>query len=331
MTQHDRFALIQAVFKRERTEKVPFSLWKHFVEADKTPEGLAEAQLNFQKRFNPDLMKISPHGSYCVVDFGGILGDYNPVSGSRICVRTPILSLDDWETLEPVDPNAGEFAAQVKAVQLIHQQVENEVPTMMTIFSPFMVASKLDPALLEHLAQNRALLREQIHMLTKLMREFCSAVLDAGSDGLFLATQHFNTNLNPSDLNEFEFHPLKAILEQFKRRTAFNVLHLHGDFPFFRQATELPHVSAINWHDQRTTPSLLEARRDFDKGLLGGLDEMGVIRTGTPADIKQAIYSVYKQFNDWGLMFAPGCVLPLDVPDINIQAAAEAINALTPH
>ncbi|MFX0185289.1 MAG: uroporphyrinogen decarboxylase family protein, partial [Candidatus Hodarchaeota archaeon] len=150
MAELDRFSLIKATFNHERTEKVPYSLWKHFVEADKTPEGLAQAQHDFQKKFDSDIMKISPHGSYCVVDFGGILGEYSPVSGSRICERTPILSLSDWETIEPVDPNEGEFGAQIKAVELIYQQVENEVPTMMTIFSPFMVASKLDPAILEH-------------------------------------------------------------------------------------------------------------------------------------------------------------------------------------
>ncbi|MFW9856977.1 MAG: uroporphyrinogen decarboxylase family protein, partial [Candidatus Thorarchaeota archaeon] len=190
--------------------------------------------------------------------------------------------------------------------------------------------SKLDPALLEHLVQDRTLLKEQIQMLTKLMSEFCGAVLDAGSDGLFLTTQHFNSLLSASSLNDFEFQPLKALLDQYHHKSAFNVLHLHGNSPFFHKATELPHVSAINWHDQRTKPSLLEARQHFDRGLLGGLDEMGILKTGTRGDIEQAIYSIHRQFNDWGLMFAPGCVLPLDIPDEHLTWVAEAINSLQP-
>jgi uroporphyrinogen decarboxylase len=330
MSKIDRFSLIKAAFNCEKTEKIPYSLWKHFIKADKTPQGLAQAQLDFQQKFASDLMKISPHGSYCVVDFGGILGDYRPVSGSRICDRAPILSLSDWETLEPVNPNEGEFGAQVKAVELIHRQVENEVPTMMTIFSPFMVASKLDPAILEHLYQDLELLHNQIIMLTKLMTEFAGAVLDAGADGLFIATQHLNVSLHQEELQKFEFQPMESILKQCNDKSTFNVLHLHGENPYFRLATEFSNIDGINWHDQRTTPTLPEARHDFKGGLLGGLDEMNVIRTGSKEDIKQKILAVYRQFNDRGLIFAPGCVLPQDVPEDNLKAVIEIINSLVP-
>jgi uroporphyrinogen decarboxylase len=330
MAKIDRFSLIKATFKLQKTEKVPYALWKHFPEADKTAEGLARAQLDFQEQFASDLMKISPHGSYCVVDFGGILGDYRPISGSRICDRPPISSLDDWETLEPVDPNDGEFGAQVKAVKLIHNQVENEIPTMMTSFSPFMVASKLDPSLLDHLVADRQLLISQISMLTKVMSEFASSVLDAGSDGLFIATQHFNSVLSPEDLKNFEFQPMKLILNHVTKKSSFNVLHLHGEEPFFSSATELPNIHAINWHDQQTPPNLREARQEFSGGLLGGLDEMTILRKSDKVGIQESIQTNYKQFSDRGLIFAPGCVLPLDVPDNNLKTVIDTINSFKP-
>ena len=137
MTSSGKYNTLKAVVNQQVTEKVPYAVWKHFVEADRTPEDLAKAQLHFQERFDSVFMKISPHGSYCVVDFGGILGGYRPVSGSRICDRPPILSLDDWETLEPVDPHDGEFGKQIKAVELITRETENMVPTVMTVFSPW--------------------------------------------------------------------------------------------------------------------------------------------------------------------------------------------------
>ncbi|MFX0150260.1 MAG: uroporphyrinogen decarboxylase family protein [Candidatus Hodarchaeota archaeon] len=330
MAEIDKFSLLKATFNNERTEKVPYSLWKHFVEADKTPEGLSHAQLEFQQKFDSDLMKISPHGSYCVVDFGGTLGGYRPISGSRICDRTPILTISDWETLEPVDPNEGEFGAQVKAVELIHHQIENVIPSMMTIFSPFMVASKLDPVILEHLLQDRTLIEEQINMLTKVMIEFAEAVLDAGADGLFIATQHFNTSLQHKDLQDFEFKPMKSLLLRISQRSTFNVLHLHGESPFFRLATELPNLQGINWHDQRTSPNLLEARQDFDGALLGGLDEMNVLRTGPEVEIQQSIATTYRRFNGRGLIFAPGCVLSQDITEINLGVVTDTINSLLP-
>ncbi len=328
MARIDRFSLIKAALKHQKTEKVPYALWKHFPEADKTSEGLASAQLNFQQKFASDLMKISPHGSYCVVDFGGILGDYRPISGSRICDKPPISTLSDWESLEPVDPNDGEFGAQIKAVELIHRQVENEVPTMMTVFSPFMVASKLDPSLLDHLIQDRQLLINQISMLTKIVSEYASSALDAGSDGLFIATQHLNSLLPKDDIEDFEFKPMKSVIQHVVKKSDFNVLHLHGENPYFRWATQLPYIDGINWHDQRTSPSLLEAREDFHGALLGGLDEMNLLRNGTKEDIIQSIETIFNQFNDYGLIIAPGCVLTLDTPENNLLQVIKTINSL---
>ena len=275
-------------------------------------------------------MKISPHGSYCVVDFGGILGDYRPISGSRICDRAPILSLSDWETLEPVDPNAGEFGEQIKAIELIHQKIENEVPSVMTIFSPFMVASKLDPNLLENLNQDRELILEQISMLTKLMGEFAASSLDAGANGLFLATQHFNQQLTTNNLKDFEFTPLTQILQKTNPKSIFTILHLHGETPYFRLATELPNIHAFNWHDQTTTPSLLEAKQDFDGVLIGGLDEMGLLREGSREAIGNQIRKVYRDYDDRGFIFAPGCVVPQDVTDETLKVVTERIKELQP-
>ncbi len=331
MDELDRFSLLNDTFKQQKTERVPYALWKHFPEADKTSDGLASAQLDFQYKFNSDIMKISPHGSYCVVDFGGILGGYRPISGSRICDRPPISSLSDWETLEPVDPNDGEFGVQIKAVKLIHQQVENVVPTMMTIFSPFMVASKLDPSLIEHISQDRQLLSSQIRMLSKLINDFAGAVLDAGANGLFLASQHFNVTLQHDDLQDFEFQPMKLLLLHVVKKSDFNVLHLHGDAPYFKLATELPHIHAINWHDQRTIPGLTEARQIFTGGLLGGIDEMDVLREGDEKEIQESIKNVYGEFTERGLIFSPGCVLSQDISDKTLKVVVDTITSLTPY
>ncbi|PWI49276.1 hypothetical protein CEE45_02730 [Candidatus Heimdallarchaeota archaeon B3_Heim] len=330
MTTSNKYTALEAVMKQQLTMEVPYAVWKHFVEADRTATGLAEAQLQFQKEFNSVFMKISPHGSYCVVDFGGILGGYRPISGSRICERVPILSLDDWETLEPVDPNEGEFGEQIKAVKIITRETEGKVPTVMTVFSPFMVASKLDPNLLENLSQDRDLLTSQLKMLTKVMNDFSRSALDAGADGLFLATQHFNEQLQLNDLQEFEYQPMESILSSSERKSFFNILHLHGENPYFRMASELPAIHAINWHDQQTSPALMEGRQDFNGALLGGLDEMGMIREGSSTQIQEAIYQIYREFDGRGLIFAPGCVLPQNFADEQINHVITAIASLQP-
>lgn len=330
MNKIDKFDLLSKVSKQEKTEKVPYALWKHFPEADKTAEGLSQAQLDFQQKYDSLFMKISPQGNYCIANWGAILGGYKPVSGARICERVPILSLDDWETLEPVDPNEGEFGVQIKAIELITRKTENIVPTVMTVFSPFMVASRLDPSVFEHMNQDHKLLSDQIKMLTGVMNEFAQTSLDAGANGLFVATQNFNESLSSSDLEEFEYNPMKDILLRSQQKSMFNILHLHGNNPYFHKASELPAVHAINWHDQTSRPSLVEGRQDFTGALVGGLDEMGILRTGKVEEIESTIQQVYQNFNGRGLIFGPGCVLPMDVPEEHIQRVVITISSLLP-
>ncbi|MHA2500681.1 MAG: hypothetical protein ACXAEL_14025, partial [Candidatus Hodarchaeales archaeon] len=65
----DKFDLIKEVFHGSGfTDTVPISVWKHFPNDDRTPKGLAAKELEFQKRFDPDLKKICFHGRYCCVD-----------------------------------------------------------------------------------------------------------------------------------------------------------------------------------------------------------------------------------------------------------------------
>ena len=141
----DKFDLIKKALKAEPTEKVPYAIWKHFPEFDKGSEGLLKAQMEFQNKFDSDIMKISISGRAFATDFGAELGGYDPDSGSRICVKYPIEGLEDWENIKKVDANGGEFGNQIKAMKLIHREVDGKVPTMMTVFSPFMVASQIDP------------------------------------------------------------------------------------------------------------------------------------------------------------------------------------------
>ena len=178
----DKFERIGNAFKSEPTDFVPYALWKHFPEYDKTPEGLFKAQMEFQKKYDSDIMKISIHGRTFVVDFGAELGGYNPDSGSRICTRAPIQNINDWETIEAVDPNSGELGKQLKAMELIGKEIEGKVPAMMTVFSPFMIASQMDAKVIEHYNEDPTLIRGQIKMLTSLLTDFIKGVIDAGSN-----------------------------------------------------------------------------------------------------------------------------------------------------
>src|SRR3989338_11597998 len=58
-----------------------FSLWKHFPEAEKSfdPKVLAEAHLDFQRKYNLDFIKFSPHQN----NFAKIFSSSGKASGVR--------------------------------------------------------------------------------------------------------------------------------------------------------------------------------------------------------------------------------------------------------
>ncbi|MFX1326155.1 MAG: uroporphyrinogen decarboxylase family protein [Promethearchaeota archaeon] len=320
----NKFELIEKAFKAETTERVPYAIWKHFPEFDKSPDGLLKAQMDFQNKFDSDVMKISISGRAFASDFGAELGGYDSNSGSRICVKYPIEKIQDWENIKNIDIQSNEFGNQIKAMKLIYREVEGKIPTMMTVFSPLMVASQIDPKIILHYRKDPKFVIENFKVIITAMTEFSKASLDSGADGIFLATQHFNNRLTDEERIDLEYKPMKSLIKKTIKKKNFLVLHLHGDDPDYKLATELP-IDAINWHDQQTSPNLSEARQIFKGGLLGGLKAESWKEKSDLKEISSVISSVYANFKGSGLILAPGCVIPQFVSDSVIEMVVKTI------
>ncbi|MHA1985491.1 MAG: uroporphyrinogen decarboxylase family protein [Promethearchaeota archaeon] len=323
----DKFNIIKKAFKAELTPKVPYAIWKHFPEFDKTPEGLLKAQMDFQNKFDSDLMKISISGRAFASDFGAELGGYDTDSGSRICLKYPIKKLEDWKNVKQIDVQNAEFGNQIKAMKLINREVEGKVPTMMTVFSPFMVASQIDKDIILHYRKDPDFVGEQIEIIVSAMTDFTQSSLEAGANGIFLATQHFNNSLSEKEREILEFNPMRSIIKKTIKQDNFLVLHLHGNHPDFEMATKLP-INAINWHDQQTKPNLSQASKMFNGGLLGGLNAETWKKLNNPEDIISLVNSVYKSFKGQGLIIAPGCVIPQYISDSIIETVVKTIRSI---
>ena len=59
---------VQAALAGEPVDWPPVSMWRHFYEFEETAEGLAEAMLGFQRRYDWDFMKVNPRASYHAED-----------------------------------------------------------------------------------------------------------------------------------------------------------------------------------------------------------------------------------------------------------------------
>ncbi|MFX1534177.1 MAG: uroporphyrinogen decarboxylase family protein [Promethearchaeota archaeon] len=326
----DKFKLIYNAFKNKPSDMKPISLWKHFPREDRTPDGLAKATIQFQDKFPGDLIKISPHGRYCVVDWGCEIDmEFEPISGSTRCKRCCIATRDDWETIEEVDPQEGEFGKQLRALKAINQVYEGKVPMMMTVFSPFMTASKMDPNMLQNIVDAPETVLSGLKEISKTMTEFAKSSIEAGANGLFIATQHsIKDVLSLEQLEQFEISPIGRLMSLVSKKE-FTVLHIHGLNIYFKELGAKLRPDAINWHDHQTPPTLQDAPKEFSGGLLGGIDAEETLRTATAEEVRKHIMEVLENTSNQHIM-APGCVIPIDVPDENIEAVLTTVREYQP-
>ena len=81
---------ILACINGSPVDRPPLVLWRHFPVADQDPVNYAKATLDFQNRFDFDLIKVSPSSSYCLVDWN-VKDEWrgNP-EGTRDYIHYPI-------------------------------------------------------------------------------------------------------------------------------------------------------------------------------------------------------------------------------------------------
>src|SRR2546428_936967 len=111
------------------------------------------------------------------------------------------------------------------------------------------------------------------------MTRYANAALDAGADGLFVATQTATREaLAAEALARFELPYTRRFVEAVAGRATLTLLHIHGREIGFDELAALP-VHAINWHDRLTPPTLGAARRRVAGAARRGRGHRGAPRT----------------------------------------------------
>jgi uroporphyrinogen decarboxylase len=331
-----KFELLRQTFLGNLDQQIPLSLWKHHPERDRIPESLAEEEIKFHREYDHDLMKISFHGRYPVVDWGCEVVYDGALSGSTTCKNCAITQPSDWETLEALDVNDGEFGKQVRAVELIHKYAQDKVPTVSTVFGPPMVADKLcEKDFLTHLDDNPEVMEQALEMITNVMVDFGRATIEAGADGIFLASQHSTlSSASDKQYERFIYPYEKKLISKLKGKAKFIIMHLHAreenEEIRFEKIANTSGLDAINWEDQSANLTLADGKKLSRKAVLGGIDHNGVFRTGSPEEANEQVLGALREAGMKRLIIAPGCVITVDTPPENIKAIVDSIRNIKP-
>lgn len=325
MTKRER---VLAALERRAVDRPPIAFWRHVPDVDHTSQGLADAMLGFQRRWDLDLIKVMSSGVYCVEDWGCRVAYQGHPGGAKRCTEHAVKRHADWSRLRALDPGAGALGRELEAVRLICKGRADDAPILMTIFSPFTIATKLagDLAAQSIVAAPESL-RGALEVITEATARYAAEALAAGADGIFFATQAASADaVSEAICERWDLPYARRVLARVRDGSQLTMLHLHGRGVFWDLWTALP-VHVVNWHDRLAEPTLAQAARRFAGALAAGLAESRTLLDGPPTAVADEARDAIEQTGGRGLLVTPGCVLPLAVPDAHLQAAVDFVRA----
>ncbi len=325
MTKRER---VVAALKGGNVDRPPVALWRHFPEQDQTAWGLARAVADWQKKWDWDFVKVTPTSGYYFEDWGGTF-EYRPqgnMHGTRTVLSRPVWSRQALQSLRPVDVTQGVYGRELQALRELRGLLEEDVPVLQTVFSPFNVASSLmGKYLATAMTEYPDNLRRAMDVITAVTTDFALASLEAGADSIFFATQMAQPDLVTRGQFQTWGVPYdQQVLDALRDRTDFLLLHIHGDEIYFDLPVQAYPVDAVNWHTRVAGPSLKDALSKFDGALVGGITEEA-LASGLPEDVHAQAADAIEQTGGRRIILGAGCVTPITTPEENIQAVREAV------
>ena len=265
-------------------DRLPVALWRHFFQEETSRDGLVEAMVRWQRTYDWDFLKINPRACYHVQDWGNQYEFSESVHIKPTLVRQSVHQADDFRHLdrlalpgETAGRGAPVLADHLAAVGEIRRALGPEVPLLMTVFTPMSLAAELaggpqDLAAL--IAEDPTMVHVGLRTVTDTFAAFAAACVDAGADGVFLATTHVGTFTNFTREAYEEFgRPYDLEVLDAAAHAPLNLLHVCKSRAMVRELADYP-VAMLNWDMlDRTNPGLADlAPLAADKALVGGLD-----------------------------------------------------------
>lgn len=323
---------LESIVAGEKPDRFAASFWRHFFHMEHHAEGTAEAMLGFQKRFEWDFMKINPRADYHIEDWGLKQKFSHDEFKKHEKSNFPISKPEDWQSLKALETTAPVLAEHLKAVSLIKKGSDDQLPLLMTVFTPLAIAGRMvedDQTLVDHIRNQPEMVQQGLEIITATFERFVADLRNAGADGIFFATTQWASS-NLITWQEYERFGMpydKRILDATES-DALNLFHVCSSNNFLEELSRLDYTpSLINWdsNDPTNLPldTAMEKLGSFTP--VGGVDHQGWLLQSKPDEVAFRIKELIKPYNSSQFIIAPGCSIPPETPMENLQAVKESL------
>ena len=324
---------IERIIAGEKVDRPAVSMWRHFYHLESTAQGLCDAMVGFQREYDWDIMKINPRASYHMEDWGNELDWSNDELKKHSKTKFAVETIDDWDKIIELPMDSPVLGEHLEAVSLIRKEIGNDLPIVMTMFTPLSIAGDLvkdDNTLLEHLRENPEKVKSALGRIAKTFANYAKELRNAGADGLFYATTQWasRTLLTFDEYLEFG-KPFDLIPLEATGDGALNILHVCASENYLSELANYP-AQIVNWDDSDPTNLNVKTGTDavYPKTVMAGIDHRGWLQSGTPKDIELKIRETAAQAPETGFIFGPGCSIAPETPSENLRALRDTIESL---
>lgn len=300
------------------------SMWRHFFDRERTADELTRSMIHWQEQWNWDFMKINPPACYHALAWGAEYEFFNDPFHEPELRKPVITTTEDVDKIQILDPTKGELGEQLKVIRNLRVYFGPELPMLETVFSPIEVAHRLltgREALSSMWRRSPKAVHILLNRITKTFTQFCLKALDAGANGIFLATKWANKDLLTwEEYTELGTTYEMQMLNALNRRGAMIVLHVCGEHTYLENMLDYQ-VDAFSY--DFFAKGALDPQNVIErsgKQVIGGIDPelLGKDPKSTADKCKK-----YHAIDRW--IAGPSCVVP---PGVSDQAIEEFLTHL---
>lgn len=323
----DKRERLEKTIVGEQTDRVPVALWRHFPGDDQRAADLARSTVDFQRMYDWDFVNVTPSMGFCVSDYGVQDQWEGSLDGTRVITKRAVERSLDWTSIRTLDPGRGALGKQQDCLRMIAEELGEGVPVIQTIYSPLAQAQMLagKETLIRHMRTQPDRVHSGLSILTDTTLRFIESLRRLPIAGIYYAVEHASyAVMSEDEYRTFSLPYDRKVMEILPSKWWLNVLHLQGDLPMFKFLPELK-AQVVNWHDQRSEPTLAQGKTLVEGAVCGGLAEGEHVHLGTPTAIREAARNAIHEVNGRRLIVAAGGVSPITSPLSNLRAVREAV------
>ncbi len=170
------------------------------------------------------------------------------------------------------------------------------------------------------------LAKKLIWKSAELVSEMERAMIESGASVMWMADPTSSEDLiSPDMFEEYSRDPIKSVIDDVKKMSDVpNFVHICGN-----TVHTLKHVIGTGADclsiDHAVNPADARAAAGKDIAIMGNVDPVKVIMSGTPELVKERSYAIIDAAGqEGGLILAPGCETPISSPFENVLAMGKA-------